>query len=62
MTIPNKKPGPVSKRPPMEVLSELYANHTMKEIAEQYGVSVNTVKTWIATYRKQLKQEVESNV
>ena len=36
MTIEYKKKGRASKKPPVEVLSKLYATHTAKEIAEQY--------------------------
>lgn len=45
-----------SKRPSVEVLSELYTQHTAKEIAVMYDVAPSTVRTWIATYRKQLKE------
>lgn len=57
MTIEYKKKGRASKKPPVEVLSKLYATHTAKEIAEQYEVSPETVKKWIATYRKLFQQE-----
>ena len=47
-----KTRGKKSKRPSEQELSELYARMTAKEVAEHYGVSVSTVKTWIAYYRK----------
>ena len=48
-----KAKGRPSKRPPEKELSDMYQTMTAKEIAEHFQVSVNTVKTWIATYRKQ---------
>lgn len=47
-----KPKGRPTKRPPEKELSDLYATHTAREVAEHYQVSVNTVKTWIAYYRK----------
>lgn len=49
----------VSKKPSLEVLSDLYSKMTAKEIAAMYDVSPSTVRTWIASYRKQLKQDGE---
>lgn len=49
--------GKVSKKPTIEVLDELYQKHTAVQIAEMYGVSPSTVRTWIANYRKELKNQ-----
>jgi len=52
---PPKKKGKPTKRPPKEKLSELYKEHTAKEIAAMYQVHVKTVENWIKTYRKEDK-------
>ena len=44
---------PRSKRPTIEVLSDLYSNHTTKQIAEIYQVPEGTVKSWIYRYRRE---------
>lgn len=58
--IPRKKGGKPaggrgreSKRPSLESLAQLYACYTAPELAEMYGVSVNTVRSWIARARRQ---------
>lgn len=57
-----KKPkGRPSTRPPEQELSDLYAVHTAREVAEHYQVPLNTVKTWIAYYRRQERKEVAKN-
>ena len=55
-----KQKGRVSKKPEIEVLSELYKRMTAKQIAEQFHVSDSTVRHWISNYRKQL-EEVQTN-
>ena len=47
-----KTRGKQSKRPTEQELAEIYSRMTAREVAEHYGVSVSTVKTWIAYYRK----------
>lgn len=49
---PAKKKGRPSIRPDAEKLSELYQEHTAKEIANMYHVNVSTVFRWIQKYRK----------
>lgn len=51
-----KKKGRISKRPKIEVLSELYEHMTAKQIAEQFKVSDSTVRHWISDYRNQIKE------
>lgn len=46
-------PGRPTKRPDIEVLSDLYERHTAREIAVMYGVSTATVRGWIYQYRKE---------
>lgn len=48
-----KAKGRPTKCPPEEELAALYSCHTAKEVAKHYGVSVNTVKSWIHRYRQQ---------
>ncbi len=55
MTIAKKKGGRPSKKPPIEVLGLLYQNMTAKEIANEYGVTESTVRSWIARARKEEK-------
>lgn len=49
-----------TKRPSIEVLSDLYSNHTTKQIAEIYQVPEGTVKSWIYRYRKEQAREVRA--
>lgn len=51
-----KKRGRRTIRPSEEELAKLYANHTAKEIAEIYNVSVRTAESWVVYYRKQHKK------
>lgn len=60
MTIQAKKQGRPSRMPDTETLAELYFSHTAREIAEQYGVSVSTVKGWIWRLRKAAREEVDA--
>ena len=53
--IPYRKKGRPSKRPNSKELSELWAKHTINEIAVHYGVAVPTVYSWIAAYRKEYR-------
>lgn len=57
MTIAPKKKGRPSKRPSDAELAMLYSGMTAKEVAKHYGVSVSTVKAWIASTRKEQKNE-----
>lgn len=43
-------------RPDGATPEELYASHTALEIAEQYGVCLNTVQNWISYYRKKFSE------
>lgn len=52
MTIAKKKGGRPSKKPSIEMLNMLYQSMTAKEIAEKYGVTESTVRSWIARARK----------
>ena len=49
-----------TKRPSIEILSDLYANHTTKQIAEIYQVPEGTVKSWIYRYREEQGREVRA--
>ena len=49
-----------TKRPSIEILSDLYANHTTKQIAEIYQVPEGTVKSWIYRYRQEQAREVRA--
>jgi uncharacterized protein YjcR len=53
MTIKRKAGGRPTNRPPKEQLAMLYSSMTAQEIATYYGVSVATVRSWIARYRKE---------
>lgn len=57
MLIIPKKKGRPSKRPSDEELAMLYSVMTAKEVAAHYGVSVSTVKAWIASTRKEQSNE-----
>lgn len=60
MTIAIKKGGRPSKRPSNAELAMLYASMTAREIAEQYGVSVYTVRNWINKARKEENSNVQN--
>lgn len=47
-----------TKRPPVEELAKVYAEHTTKEIAAMYKVPEGTVKSWIYRYRHEKPAEV----
>lgn len=51
--IPVKRRGRPTNRPSAQELSSVYAKHTMRETAEYYDVSINTVKGWLSHYRKE---------
>ena len=51
---------PKTKRPSIEVLSDLYTHHTTKQIAEIYQVPEGTVKSWIYRYRQEQAREVRA--
>lgn len=53
LDIPMKVGGRPTKRPSAEVLCEMYKVHTAKEIAEEYGVAISTVRSWICRLRKE---------
>ena len=53
--IPDKVTGRPKKRPSLEVLATLYADHTAGEIAEMYGVTESTVRYWLWYYRQEQK-------
>ena len=53
--IPDKKTGRPKKRPSLEILATLYADHTAGEIAEMYGVKESTVRFWLWQYRQEEK-------
>lgn len=57
MKIISKKKGRPSKRPSDEELAMLYSAMTAREVAEHYGVSVSTVKAWIASTRREQSDE-----
>ena len=57
-TIPKKTKK--TKRPPIEELAKMYAEHTTKELAEVYKVPEGTVKSWIYRYRHPKAEEVLS--
>lgn len=52
-----KRAGRVSRRPDIDTLSRLYAEKSASEIAAMYKVSEAAVRSWIARYRKDLKQQ-----
>lgn len=56
-----KAKGRPSKRPTETELSFLYSQMTAKEVAAHYGVSLHTVKTWIAYYRRLDREEVATD-
>lgn len=51
-TIPTKKRGRPTQKPPIEMLATLYEHMTAKEIADKYDVKESTVRTWLWSYRK----------
>lgn len=54
--IQKKQGGRPSKCPELTVLNELYVSHTAREIAEEYGVSINTVRGWIRRGRQTARE------
>lgn len=52
-----KRGGRISKRPDINTLSSLYADKSAREIATMYGVAEETVRKWIAEYRRDLKKK-----
>lgn len=56
-----KKAGRPSGRPATEVFEELYRNHTARQIAEMYGVSIPTVKYWVKQIRREQAALVAEN-
>lgn len=55
--IKSKKGGRPSKRPSAEQLAMLYETVTAKDIAEEFGVSVSTVRGWIRKVRATARSE-----
>lgn len=55
--ITKKKGGVKSKRPSEAELEMLYSQMTAKEIAKRYEVCEETVRRWIAYYRRKAKNE-----
>ena len=58
LTIPKKTKK--TKRPPVEELAKMYAEHTTKELAKVYQVPEGTVKSWIYRYRHEKPAEVDA--
>lgn len=52
-----KRAGRTSRRPDIDTLSRLYAEKSAHDIAVMYGVAEATVRSWIARYRRDLKQQ-----
>ncbi|WP_418751546.1 hypothetical protein [Frisingicoccus sp.] len=58
MVYPKKrKTGRPSKRPNPELLATLYENHSATELAEMYGVTPGTVRSWMCRIRKEYDNE-----
>lgn len=55
--IPKKKRGPASSRPDPDELIWRYKNSTCYELAELYGVSPATVRSWVSRLRKEREQK-----
>lgn len=55
--IMSKKGGRPTKRPSAEQLAILYETGTAKDIAEEYGVAVSTVRGWIRKVRAMARSE-----
>ena len=51
--IAKKQSGRPSRKPHASVLLMLYENTTAREIAEQYRVSISTVRRWIRESREE---------
>lgn len=49
-----------SRKPPVEILAELYSCYTAKEIAQMYGVREATVRSWIARERRRYEKFVSA--
>lgn len=55
-----RKPrGVKNTAPPEEELAKLYMEHTVREIAEIYNVSSDTVSTWIYNYRQKARAKAK---
>lgn len=61
INIPLKQHPGTSKRPPLDELAKLYAEHTAKEIGTMYGVSESTVRSWVARARKRAAKTAEES-
>lgn len=55
--LPVKKAAHATKRPDIETLDALYAEKSAREIAVMYGVAEPTVRSWIARYRRDQRQQ-----
>lgn len=54
-----KKGGRPTKIPAMETLDFMRQTMTDPQIAEEFGVSVATVRRWVRKYRKELESNGE---
>lgn len=52
MCISERKASWPSNRPKPELLLKLYEKHSSKEIADMYGVTSATVRSWVYRLRK----------
>lgn len=52
MAIELKQGGRPTKRPSDDVLADMYRTHTARQIADEYGVTEATVRSWIARIRR----------
>lgn len=59
--IERKKAGRPSLKPSEEELAMLYKAMTMREVAQHYGVTEQTVKRWIYGYRREARERGEDN-
>lgn len=56
-----KKGGRPTKRPSVEEFNEIRSKMTNKQVAEHYGVALQTIRTWVKAYRKEYENGTQED-